>query len=142
MAPIEINFYEWGGGASLTLKMDNKRVPATMLYHEVDLYPEKQLQPSFMSFNKVGCFADSHIRAIPDATEFGYDNNNYKAKTQPVTQCAEFARSKGFKGFAVQDSGWCATSPDAHMTYMKYGPSKACAGDKGGPWANDVYAWS
>ena len=55
-------------------------------------------------------------------------------------KCARVAASKNYKVFAVQNGGWCATGPNAHNTYKKYGPSNACRGDgEGGPWANAVY---
>jgi len=46
---------------------------------------------------------------------------------------------RGYKAFAVQHQGWCATGPRAHLTYRKYGRSNRCRNGKGGPWANDVY---
>ena len=141
MMPFELQYYQWGGGISLTFKMDNKRVPTTMLYHQVEKQPSVDKPNDFKGYKRIGCFADSSTRAITDATEYGYDNNNYKQKTDPIGQCASFAKSKGFSTFAVQDSGWCATGPDADGPYNKYGQSSACVGGKGGPWANDVYIW-
>ena len=42
--------------------------------------------------------------------------------------------------FAVQDSGWCAASATAHLTFDKHGKSTACrSDDEGGEWANQVY---
>ena len=42
--------------------------------------------------------------------------------------------------FAVQNGGWCASSPIAETTYNKYGASQACQTDgEGGGWANQVY---
>ena len=46
---------------------------------------------------------------------------------------------RGYRAFAVQHQGWCATGPRAHLTYRKYGRSNRCRNGKGGPWANDVY---
>jgi hypothetical protein len=142
MTPFEIQFYEWGGNAALTLKMDDKRVPASMLYHEVTISSSESTKVTFSKYDKIGCYSDSEMRAIPDATEFGYDNRNYKDKKDPIKQCAEFAKAKGYQGFAIQDSGWCATGPEAHLSYMKYGRSTNCGTDgEGGGWANDVYFW-
>ena len=48
----------------------------------------------------------------------------------------------GYRCFAVQHQGWCATGPKACATYRKYGRSNRCRNGKGGPWANDVYTVS
>ena len=46
----------------------------------------------------------------------------------------------GYKMFAVQNGGWCASSATAPMTFGKYEKSTACKQDgEGGPWANQVY---
>lgn len=140
MIPFELLYFEWEGGASLTMKMDDKRLPATLLYREVPT-SAPQTALTFSKYNRVGCYADSDMRAIPDASESGYDNKDYKAKSDAVKTCAEFAKSKGFKGFAIQDGGWCATSADAHLTYNKYGPSATCANGKGAGWTNEYYQW-
>ena len=49
---------------------------------------------------------------------------------------------RGYRAFAVQHQGWCATGPKAHVTYRRYGRSNRCRNGKGGPWANDVYVVS
>ena len=42
--------------------------------------------------------------------------------------------------FALQDGGWCASSPIAGKTYKEYGKTTDCRGDgEGGPAANRVY---
>ena len=42
--------------------------------------------------------------------------------------------------FALQDGGWCASSPIAGGTYDKYGESNNCPEDgEGGQSANHVY---
>ena len=42
--------------------------------------------------------------------------------------------------FALQDGGWCASSPTAEDTYKKYGESQECLSDgEGGDRANQVY---
>jgi len=50
------------------------------------------------------------------------------------------AKKLGFKVFALQDSGWCASSSTAEKTFNKYGMSLNCENDgEGGPNANQVY---
>lgn len=140
MIPFELSYFEWEGGATLTMKMDDKRLPATLLYSEVPASAQLT-QPTFSKYNRIGCYADANIRAIPNASESGYDNKDYKAKSDAIQSCADFAKSKGFKGFALQNGGWCATSADAHLTYNKYGPSATCANGKGAGHTNDYYQW-
>ena len=89
----------------------------------------------------MGCWNDRPSRAIPNASIYGYNNSNYKNKKNAIQECAQFAYSRGFKYFAVQDGGWCATGPNVINTYRKYGLSKKCSNTsgKGGPWSNSVY---
>ena len=48
--------------------------------------------------------------------------------------------SFGYKVFALQAGGWCASASDAEDTYNKYGRSYGCgANGEGGGWANQVY---
>ena len=48
----------------------------------------------------------------------------------------------GYRMFAVQNGGWCASSAAAPKTFAKYGNSTACKQDgEGGPWANQVYSF-
>lgn len=140
MIPFELMFFEWEGGCNLKMKMDEKRLPATLLYSEVQTNVQ-YTSPTFSKYDRVGCYADTDTRAIPDASDSGYDNKNYQAKTDAINACASFAKSKGFKGFAVQDGGQCMTSPDAHLTYDKYGSSSKCVNGKGAGFSNDYYSW-
>ena len=66
----------------------------------------------------------------------------YRRRADAILKCALVALRFGYKAFAVQHQGWCATGPRAHVTYRKYGRSNRCRNGKGGPWANDVYAIS
>ena len=46
----------------------------------------------------------------------------------------------GYRVFALQDGGQCASSPIAENTYKKHGRSSSCAADgQGGAYANQVY---
>ena len=63
----------------------------------------------------------------------------YRKRTDAILKCALVALRFGYRVFAVQHQGWCATGPRAHLTYRKYGRSNRCRNGKGGPWANDVY---
>ena len=50
------------------------------------------------------------------------------------------AKKLGFKVFAVQAGGWCASSSTAEKTFNEYGMSSNCENDgEGGPNANQVY---
>ena len=50
------------------------------------------------------------------------------------------AKKLGFKVFALQAVGWCASSSTAEKTFKKYGMSSNCENDgEGGPGANQVY---
>lgn len=64
---------------------------------------------------------------------------SFLTRKNAVEKCAEVTRSRGWKVFAVQDGGWCASSPTAHLTYNRYGPAENCVNGKGGTFANDVY---
>lgn len=63
----------------------------------------------------------------------------YRRRSDAIAKCALEAAKRGYRAFAVQHQGWCATGPRAHVTYRKYGRSNRCRNGKGGPWANDVY---
>ena len=63
----------------------------------------------------------------------------YRRRADAILKCALVALRFGYRVFAVQHQGWCATGPRAHVTYRKYGRSNRCRNGKGGPWANDVY---
>ena len=64
---------------------------------------------------------------------------SFLTRKDAVEKCAQVTRSRGWKVFAVQDGGWCASSPTAHLTYNKYGTAVNCVNGKGGMFANDVY---
>ena len=63
----------------------------------------------------------------------------YRKRVDAIVKCASVALRFGYKCYAVQHQGWCATGPKACATYKKYGRSNRCRNGKGGPWANDVY---
>ena len=63
----------------------------------------------------------------------------YPRRVDAIKKCAGAALRRGYRVFAVQNQGWCATGPRAQVTYRKYGRSNRCRNGKGGPWANDVY---
>ena len=89
----------------------------------------------------MGCFRDTGRRAI--ATLEGKHPRllygAYRRRGDAIVRCAAAAMKHGFRTFAVQHGGWCASSKNGHRTYAKYGKSNACRGGKGGAWANDVY---
>ena len=57
-----------------------------------------------------------------------------------VQKCYEVTKKRGYKAFAVQNGGWCASGPLAEINFDWYGQSCACGTDgKGGPSVNQVY---
>ena len=64
---------------------------------------------------------------------------NYRRRAGAIRNCALAAARRGYKVFAIQHGGWCASARYAYRTYRKYGKSNRCRNGKGGPWANDVY---
>ena len=92
------------------------------------------------SVQSAGCWRDTGRRAIPqmdgkDVLVRGY----YRKRSDAIFKCFAAAARRGYRTFAVQHQGWCATGPRAHLTFKKYGRSNRCRNGKGGPWANDVY---
>ncbi|XP_020609112.1 uncharacterized protein LOC110047687 [Orbicella faveolata] len=92
-------------------------------------------------YTSLGCYSDNdQDRAVP--TMEGTHQllkESFLTRKDAVAKCAEVTRSRGWKVFAVQDGGWCASSPTAHLTYNKYGTAVNCVDGKGGMFANDVY---
>ena len=54
-------------------------------------------------------------------------------------KCADAAKERGYKVFAIQNGGHCMSGPRADQDYMKHGVSDKCKNGIGGPTANDVY---
>ena len=91
----------------------------------------------------VGCFKDTGRRAIPGVDgRYPIVRGYYRRRKEAIQKCGAVALMRGYRAFAVQHQGWCATGPRAHVTYKKYGRSNRCRNGKGGPWANDVYVVS
>ncbi|CAH3194780.1 unnamed protein product, partial [Porites evermanni] len=88
----------------------------------------------------VGCFRDTGRRAIQTLEgKSRLLRGGYRRRRHAIEKCALAAIRRGWRVFAVQHQGWCASSRTAHLTYRKYGTSNRCRNGKGGPWANDVY---
>eukprot|EP00058_Branchiostoma_floridae_P023189 XP_002608679.1 hypothetical protein BRAFLDRAFT_73901 [Branchiostoma floridae] len=102
-----------------------------------------------MMLKKLGCWADKWLdRTMPslEGTDKRLDGRHgngfymgYMARTDPVKKCYKVAKDRGYKVFAVQDSGECRSSATAGDTYKKHGPSTECIGGEGYAWLNDVY---
>ncbi|XP_078616500.1 uncharacterized protein LOC144884861 isoform X1 [Branchiostoma floridae x Branchiostoma japonicum] len=92
-------------------------------------------------YRSLGCWKDKGNRAIPPLE--GKDprlDGQYRRRQDPIEKCYQVAKDRGFRVFAIQHSGWCASSETARDTYQKYGPATNCAADgEGGGWANEVY---
>ena len=88
----------------------------------------------------LGFFRDTGRRAI--STLEGRSRllkGNYRRRRYAIQKCAGAALRRGYRVFAIQHQGWCASARYAYRTYRRYGISKRCRKGKGGPWANDVY---
>ena len=88
----------------------------------------------------LGCFRDTGRRAI--STLEGRSRllkGHYRRRRYAIQKCAGAALRRGYRVFAIQHRGWCASARNAFRTYRRYGTSKGCRNGKGGPWANDVY---
>ena len=61
-------------------------------------------------------------------------------RSDAYEKCLNATLSFGYKVFALQAGGWCASASDAEDTYDKYGRSTNCNADgEGGMLANQVY---
>jgi len=90
-------------------------------------------------YRSLGCWGDTGDRAMPIIE--GTDprlTGNYQERADAINKCYEVAKERGMKIFSVQHQGHCQADSTLDK-YKKYGPSRACANGKGGPWANDVY---
>ncbi|XP_077997948.1 uncharacterized protein LOC144451062 [Glandiceps talaboti] len=100
------------------------------------------VESAVVKYSSIGCFKDTSNRAIPtlEGSDARLDGSSYTARQNALEKCAAVAADRGFDCFAVQNGGWCASSPIACRTYDKYGSSSACGIDgEGGPYANNVY---
>ncbi|XP_020626858.1 uncharacterized protein LOC110064194 [Orbicella faveolata] len=92
-------------------------------------------------YKTIGCYNDSLDRAIPTLEETDYIlDGDFWTRNDPIYKCYEVAKKLGFKVFALQAGGWCASSSTAEKTFNKYGMSSNCENDgEGGPYANQAY---
>jgi len=92
--------------------------------------------------NALGCFKDNvNNRAI--ATLEGTDprlDGDYRRRNGRFEKCQAVACELGYPGMALQNGGWCASSPTALDTYDKYGEASNCPPNEfGGAEKNMVY---
>ncbi|XP_077863241.1 protein SpAN-like, partial [Saccoglossus kowalevskii] len=97
------------------------------------------------NYVRIGCFKDvTTDRAITtlEGTDARLDGS-YHTRENPLQKCADVAGDLGYKIFALQNGGWCASAASAVETFAKYGVSQDCNADgEGGPGANDVYMFT
>ena len=90
----------------------------------------------------LGCYKDDLVsRAIPtlEGKERVLDGD-FWTRTDAINKCYKAAKKRGYKVFALQAGGWCASSATAENTFNRYGQSFDCIRDgEGGPSANQVY---
>ena len=97
--------------------------------------------PPLGSYRAIGCYRDTPDLAIPTLESlYPVLDGSYWTRKKPISKCAVATMRRGYKMFALQDGGWCASSATAPQTYDKYGSSDACLGGEGGSLANFVYA--
>ena len=90
----------------------------------------------------LGCFSDpGPYRVIPTLEGSSqFLDGDYRKRTDPITKCYRAAAVLGYRCFALQNGGWCASSKDACSTYARKGTSSLCGTDgEGGPHSNNVY---
>ena len=93
-----------------------------------------------ISAYSIGCYKDTGRRAISTLEgRSAFLKGRYRRRRDAIRKCFQAAFRRGYRMFALQHQGWCASSRRAHVTYRKYGKSNRCRNGKGGPWANDVY---
>ena len=95
-------------------------------------------------YKTLGCFRDNpRGRAIlPLEGKHPVLDGPYQSRKNAIAKCAAAAMSMGYKVFALQNGGWCASGPLAAKRYALYGrlPDPACKADgEGGLWSNQVY---
>lgn len=96
--------------------------------------------PCETKYYSIGCWKDTWDRAIPVVEDAFEDAYKYKERKDAVNKCYDYAKSKGYKAFAVQDGGHCQSGPNAHITYDRFGGAITCGLDgRGGVWGNEVY---
>ena len=66
-------------------------------------------------------------------------DGSFITRQKAIEKCGTLARMRGYRVFAIQDGGWCASGSTAHKTYKRYGTADNCVSGKGGANANDVY---
>jgi len=91
-------------------------------------------------YTSLGCWKDTKKQVIKSLeTTSATLKGDYRTRKDAVEKCFHVASKRGFRYFALQDGGRCASSMDAGQKYDKYGESNTCQLGKGGPSANDVY---
>jgi len=93
-------------------------------------------------FTSLGCWKDNYPNRVIPGLE-GLDarlDGDYWTRSDAIEKCYQVALSKGYKVFAVQNGGYCLSSPTADATYKTLGESGNCKADgEGGNKANQVY---
>ena len=109
----------------------------------VDLYSSEDI--IIAEYKSLGCWAETSNWRDPSSRAMALLENqdeslsgDYHLRKQPISKCAEAARKKGFKIFAIQNSGQCFGGR-RNVNFRKFGPSERCENGVGGPLANDVY---
>nr|XP_039251288.1 uncharacterized protein LOC120328813 [Styela clava] len=93
------------------------------------------------TLENLGCWKDDAFRTIPIAEGVNLELiGRYSEREDAIGACARYARSRGFKVFALQAGGMCLTSEHAEDMYNWYGWSNRCENDgRGGAWSNQVW---
>ena len=100
------------------------------------------VEDSEIVIENLGCWKDTGgDRAIrPIEGEHSLLKDSYGSRTDAYKKCLKAALFFGYRVFAIQNGGWCASAAGAEETYKKHGGSNACLEDgEGGFAANQVY---
>ncbi|PFX21770.1 hypothetical protein AWC38_SpisGene13738 [Stylophora pistillata] len=131
----------WCISSALVIKTFNKYGPSSSCRHDGEGGVWANQVYLLKGYVSIGCYKDTSCRAIP--TLEGKDSildGSYSQRRDPIAKWAVAAMRAGYRMFAVENDGWCASSVIAPMIFAKYGTSTACKHDgEGGPWANHVY---
>ncbi|CAH3029853.1 unnamed protein product [Porites evermanni] len=79
-------------------------------------------------YEPVGCFHDSAVepRPLPELLGNFRSELDWQNVKSVVDKCAELAKEKGYKFFAIQYYGECWSGPNAGSTYARDGKAKNC----------------
>jgi hypothetical protein len=145
--PIDLRFYEWGGGAICKLEYKSSRVPNYTTDLSTDFVfnqnEEDTTEQTYQNAVKAaqaaaaaaaaityvdkGCWNDRWDRGLASGGGYGYN----------VESCFNLAKANGSDKFSLQDGSQCFIS-NGSDNYKKWGPQSWCP-PTGAGWNNHVF---